>query len=45
MSRREQTIVCATTDGKRMYVIKFDRRGQMADDETVKTVYGSFRFI
>jgi hypothetical protein len=43
--RREQTILCVTTDGKRVYLLKFDRKGQMADDETVKTVYESFKFI
>ena len=45
MSRREQTILCVTTDGKRVYLLKFDRKGRMADDETVTTVYESFRFI
>jgi hypothetical protein len=44
-SRYDQTILCVTTDGKRLYLLKFDRKGRMADDETVKTVYDSFRFI
>jgi hypothetical protein len=44
-SRYDHTILCVTTDGKRLYRLTFDRKGRMADDETVKTVYESFKFI
>jgi hypothetical protein len=40
-----QTVLCVTHDGKRVYVIKLERKGRMPDDETVKTVYESFKFI
>jgi hypothetical protein len=45
MSNRNQTVLCVTHDGKRWYVVKLERKGQMPDEETVKTVYESFKFI
>jgi hypothetical protein len=45
MVTRNQTVLYVTHDGKRVYVIKFSQKDRMPDDETVKTVYESFKFI
>ena len=41
----EHTVVCLTCHGNRFYLLKLMRKGQLPDDEMLRTIYDSFEFL